>query len=210
MNDRIYFLGDSDLRWCFDSDGKPSYLLDTANYKSTEYVDPFPCYSHNRELVEKEVEHVETTIPLKFKPRWFILSHEGYSRTNGHAVDHQNWETKEPAPYIVLVGKRICIHPAMTRYLIAHEYGHVVDYVLQHTMKIDSSEFRKVYAEFRGVEESAYGARLWHKSVGEIIANDIRIAVLNREVEFWQHDCPKPDSRVTDWWQTHINKYLTK
>lgn len=202
MNDRIFFKTHADINWPFD--GKPNVLLDTKPYSRSEEVDPFPCYSHPEALVRAEIAHVEKTLPLPYMPQWFILSHESTCRTNGWATDNKDYaynkekgESKATlTPYIGMWGKRIPIMPSMTRYLIAHEYSHVVDYNLRHAMGVDS--LGEEYAKVRGIEENqSYGALNWHNNIAEIFANDVRILIFNREREFWPHNVPHPTNNET-------------
>lgn len=178
--------------------------LPTGKYHSSVEVDPFPCYAHNNAVVEAEVRDIEAKIDLPFKPRYFVLPYEGASRTNGYA-DGNEYHGENPQPYIVLQGKRICIHPAITRYLVAHEFGHVVQVNLQHFLKLKWDEFCEFYAkEVRKIPyEKRYGGLHWHINTGEIIANDIRVGVLGKEAEFWPHEVAHPWAvpHVSEWWR---------
>lgn len=221
MNERIHKLEHSDLKWAFDDSNKPFLTIKTGGSWGSrqEYVDPFPCYSHDFKIVESIVEHCEKRINLKFKPDYFIMPYESFSRTNGYACANEDYaekDVKKLNPYIVFHGKRICIHPAMTRYLVAHEFGHITEYNLHAILKKDSEEFQKEYAKIRGIEyNKSYGALNWHKNIAEIIANDIRTWILGIEQEFWQHDVPmicilrNEKSKIADFWKETIEKYLS-
>jgi len=216
MNDRIFNFKHEDIRWSFDGSNKPSILLPTIPYQHSEYVDPFPCYSHDEKLVKQMVKHCENMVNFKFKPQYFIMPFEGESRTNAYACENKDFGEKDAEtklnPYIVFHGKRICIHPAMTRYLVAHELGHIVHYTLEAILKKDHDEFKKEYAEVRGIDcNQKYGALNWHNNISEIIANDIRIVLFGTEFEFWQHNIvfPLENKKVTDFWRETKEKYLS-
>lgn len=210
----VTFLGDHDLGWAFRGEGLPSYNLNIKNWSKEEIVDPFPCYSHDAKLVLNEIESVESILPLKFPVKWFVLSHEFQCRTNGYACENKDYDEKDREklfPFIVLCGKRIPIMPSMTRYLVSHEYGHVVDYHLQLLMKTKNSEFDNMYADLRKIRNIiGYGGRKWHSNISEIIANDIRIILFNKEVDFWPHDCSHPleNPALIEWWADKKEKLL--
>jgi hypothetical protein len=215
MNDRIIKFSHSDLLWSFGSKN-PYIMLPTLPYHHTEYVDPFPCYSHDLDYITKIAASCEETINLKFKPQYFIMPFESESRTNAYACENKDYPEKDSEaklnPYIVFHGKRICIHPAMSRYLVAHELGHIIHYNLEAIMKVDNDDFKKEYASLRGVDfHKKYGGLNWHNSISEIIANDIRILLFGNELEFWQHEVcfPTKSPKVVDFWKEMKNKYLS-
>lgn len=222
-NDRIFELGPGDIRWPFSSSSEPELVLlarPGEGWNQSVPVDPFPCYSHPRERVLAEVTEIEAKLPLPQPPRYFLLSFEPRERTNGWAnfnntyVDPNDTSKYEPRPIITLCGKRIPLHPAMTRYLVAHEYGHIAHYSLALAMGIDSEEFAKRYArDVRKIDYSAgYGGGRWHTNTGEIIANDIRIALLGKEPEFWPHDVTHPWAlpEIAQWWRAHLAKHFVR
>lgn len=217
MKPRVHILSYSDINWPFD-DGKPYLTLDVPDSSTRLYVDPFPCYPHDPALVHSEVAYIESVVKLPFPPHYFSLPYETLGRTNGWAdgnsryteQDEQgNWKT-EPNPYIVLSGKRIPIHPSMTRYLIAHEFGHVVHSNLAHLMEIKYDELKDMYAkDVRKIEcIKDYGALKWHKNIGEIIANDVRIALFGRETEFWPHEVEYTPNEVVKWWKEKAEEFF--
>ena len=213
MHDRVIKSEHKDLKWPFD--GKPYIYCNVGRYGHSEYVDPWPGYSHDYDLVVAEFEHCERVVPLPWPGKLFILPFEGESRTNGHACGNEDHgygkddKDRRMDPYIVLMGKRIPIHPAMTRYLVAHEMGHILDATVQFKRGIKNDESDKEYAKMRGIEYNAtYGSGGWILNTGEIIAQDIRIMLFEREVEFWPHPYPRPDEKVKAWWLEQIEKYL--
>jgi hypothetical protein len=75
----------------------------------------------------------------------------------------------------------------MTRYLTAHEYGHIVEWWIEYQRNIDESQFDREYMEMRPGSSRDYGGRNWHRNVGELVANDFRICVTGIEPDFWPH-----------------------
>jgi len=213
MNDRIINIAPESIEWSFHSKD-PSITVKLGSSYSIHYVDPFPCYSHSLELVTKEVKYIESIVKLPNPVHYFLSPFECTSRTNGQASDYVDYETDTPTPYIMLWGKRVCLHPAMTRYLVAHEFGHCMDYALQRKMGELGKNFRKFYAEnIRKIPFfDGYGAGKWHKSTSEIIANDIRVSLLRREIEFWQHEVPHPDEKpeIAAYWQSINESWFSK
>lgn len=212
----IHFLKHSDIKWTFDDSCRPFITLDTKPYKHTELVDPFPCYSHDEELVRSEIARIEGLVKLKFKPDYFIMPFEGLARTNGHASSNSDFVEagEEPRlnPYIVLAGKRIPIHPAMTRYLVSHEFSHCVIYNLEAIIKSKDKSFFHDYAKMRNIEfNQQYGAQRWHTNTEEIACNDCRIVLCEAEPGFWPHPFKHPlkDQNVIDFWRKMKDTHLT-
>lgn len=202
-----------DLSWPFESG--PQYRLDHDGHHSV-VVDPAPAYKHNVELVRVKVHEIAKAFPITWPVTFYVLSHEFTSRTNafaqGNAFDYRSKledydegdEQYLRCPYIVMSGKRIPIMPAMTRYLVAHEYGHIVEDWIAKQRKQRDSDLLKEYAELRRIKFPLnYGCGTWHETPGEIFANDFRILVGNAEVEFWPHECQRPEDNyaVIGWWE---------
>ena len=197
VRDRVLSLGPDALQWGFHANHPqlrttPRHPDACASFLD---VDPFPCYAHDASLVAQVAAQVEAAFPCPWPPNYYLLSFEEVSRTNGHAQPCYIYEGDGPRypfePHVVLSGKRIPLHPAMTRYLVAHEYGHCVNYWIEFKRR-DKDEvvtrFDREYAAMRGVEASgSYGAGHWHANTGELIANDFRICVCGIEPEFWPH-----------------------
>lgn len=218
-------LGHADLVWEW-SDGAAGVQVGPLDgWKRRAKVDPWPAYPHDAELVHAEVARMASVLPLPepFAPTWYVLSHEPLERMNGwtdRMVDHWWEQGDQPSsarpwrPWIVLAGKRVPPHPAMTRYLVAHEYGHVVDYWLQRLAGMDpgqpDSDWDAAYAELRGVEvEATYHGPAWHRSIGELIACDFRILVAKTEREFWPHPGiarPEELPQVRRWWREQLRR----
>jgi hypothetical protein len=110
---------------------------------------------------------------------------------------------------IFLCGKRVPPHPAVTRYLVAHEYGHNVEYMLNIARGAQSAWDEALsieYAQVRGLPDSTLhhgDGGNWHDSIHEIIACDFRILVCETEVEFWPHAGiarPEHVPALAAWW----------
>lgn len=218
LNKRIIVLSDDDLHWGFNNgSSRANYNLRTPNadWPHAVYVDPFPCYSLDREIVERVAAKVEDIFPVPFKPTYFILAHEFDDRCNGCATyNHVHLDHADRPlpidPIIMFSGKRIPIHPGMQEYLVAHEYGHVVDYNITYMRRQEINAMDEEYAKMRGIKMSQkYGGRSWHSNIGEILVNDFRIACTNIEPCFWPHDVPHPldNEDVQEFWAEMKKQY---
>ena len=215
-----------DLVWPLGvQDSIPAYRVGTGSYKRTHKVDPYPC-SHTTSTKSKtSLLNVRRRSRLHgTKAAFYLLSHESIDRVSGTAFSDNLYkesgkevlcpcgcgkkETIHPlATCVVLSGKRIPPIPAMTRYLVPHEYGHMVWYHVSRMLgyrETDDSKFYELYMKTRGVEDYQldYAGGKWHKNPGEIIANDFRLVFTNHEREFWPHDIPYPEETpIVDWWK---------
>jgi hypothetical protein len=188
-------------------------------YALSSKFDPVPCYPHDRAAAEQAAAHVQERCPPLWDVDCFLADREEIARTNGHsALDEGHYEdggwVKDRRGLIMLSGKRIPPHPAMTRYLVAHEYGHNVVYMLnslreeKHAASTDA--LCREYAKVRGLPESSvhHGeGGTWHDSCAEILACDFRLLVCDAEPEFWPHPgIPRPEDllAVRAWWLTAL------
>lgn len=222
MNLKVVELkAECDLIWDFAGSG-PRFSVPDRTWNRSVNVDPFPCYAHDAALVRAESERVAAAFPLKAPVTIVTLDREFLERTNGWTNIGADYDSSErPRPWsatIVLSGKRIPIHPAMTRYLVSHEYGHAVAAHLQRTHGTPSEnpkreyEEHKLYEEYRAlrgmpVDPKSYGGG-WHATVSELFANDFRILVAKSELEFWPHPGfirPEELVKVVDFWKCEVD-----
>jgi hypothetical protein len=213
---KISTITSADLEWDFRGE-LPTYRVKgpTSKYGSTNKVDPFPCYSHSADLVLEMATFVESCFPIKYPVDYYLLTNEDAGRTNGYAHRDMLWGTGAARydgwePAIILSGKRIPPHPAMTRYLVAHEYGHVVQWWIEWVRGIEDKSTTVLDEEYMLLRpgcDNEYGGRRWHSNVGELFANDFRILVAGVEPEFWPHPgfphphhCPE----VEAFWRTAL------
>lgn len=202
-------LNGEDLHWGFDAEAPTYFIQHAGSWGHHDKVNPAPAYAHDLRAVEVELRHLQTVAPLPFPMKITVLSHDFLSGTNGHYYNdyyynHDTGINEYAVGNIVLCGKRIPIHPAMTRYLVAHEYGHGVQYYLERVRDMKTDSLRALYIEqCRPDATQAYGPGKWHTNVGELIANDFRILVAKRELEFWPHDLyarPEANPAVVAFW----------
>jgi hypothetical protein len=193
---RVITLTREDIYWPFR--GEPQIFTQPVNantYKSSVNVDPFPAYAHDAELVRQVMQKVEDSFPIEHSPDYYLLPCEDVGRTNGYAqrdwIYNGSGEERTYEGHVILSAKRIPPHPAMTRYLVAHEYGHHVQWAIEtkRGMKDESvSELTREYMALRPGTQNGDGGGLWHSKTGELFANDFRILVAGVEPEFWPHD----------------------
>lgn len=204
--------------WSFDDAGPHYNLSFDGSYSRQEKVDPAPCYAHDIAAVRAELAHLQRVAPVPVPLGIFVLSHEMRGRTNAWCTEDRVYQRDSTDSYpigiIAMSGKRIPIHPAMTRYLVAHEYGHFVEAWLARVRGLKNSfELRKQYlALCRPDGSEAYGCGRWHQSTGEIFANDFRILVAKREAEFWPHPGvtrPEDELSVVGWWTKVREEFWT-
>jgi hypothetical protein len=210
------------IQYAFDDKGAFQNYHHAGSYSHSIYVDDTPCYHHDINLVRDEFERLREIAPLSIPLKLTILVRECRSRTNGFFLNDFDYSQRlsRPLPdgteyqrvgHIVLGAKRIPIHPAMTRYLVAHEYGHAIQYELEarHGMKTDAME--PGYEQFvRPGATEAYGPGKWHQNIGELIANDFRVLWAQRETDFWPHygfDRPEHVPACVDFWK-HAEHFL--
>lgn len=214
MNDRVIVLTEADLHWEFGDQG-PTVRLDRhGGYGRTVKVDPFPAYPHDPQRVADELARVEAIFPTGAPPYVYLLPREELSRSNGFEASEIPYQPDTPPSQkrmVTVIGfsaKRIPILPAMTRYLVAHEYGHAVEDWLKHRwgLELHDTGFLADYAKMRGLEDGpqrAYGGGVWANARAEVFANDFRVLVAKAEVEHWPHPgVPRPEEvrAVRDWW----------
>lgn len=214
----------NEIVWPFK--GSPRHKIKQlgSGYFSNIEVDPFPCNTHNADILRTKIDEIEKLFPIGTLLQWISLPHEVVERVNAWAQSNQIWgdhdEIKKKHRLdasIVFSGKRANIHPAMTKFLVAHEYGHAVDSWINSIMKEeennrDENLFHKKYAEMRGLEwksDEDYGGGNYHDTIVEIIADDFRIVVGKTDPDFYQHSCGNPVNNwdVIRFWDEMREKY---
>ncbi len=222
--EKVVLIDPKEMKWAFNG-GQPSYNIKQLCYDYDCHIDidPFPCNSHNSKLLLETVTKVEGKFKIGAPTRWIVLPNDTTHYTNAYAQKNyvsgeENRKKYKFEGMIVMAGKRTIIHPAMTKYLVAHEYGHMVDYWITAMMneKLDSTNetiFRKKYAEMRGIEyNEKYGGGNWVDNIGEIIADDFRIVVANTDKDFYLHTCTHPleHTEVKKYWSKLKKEYSIK
>lgn len=205
-----------DVVWPFESG--PQYSVRGENWPTHIKVDPFPCARHDSARTRAAIDEVSAKFPIGCSVRVVTIAHEFDSRTNGFATKHESYDEakKEPADRIeitiALSGKRTMVLPAMTRYLVAHEYGHAVDYWIDERISRGKDEFEKLYADARGVKRvSGTSGGRWAGATTEVIADDFRILVAGVEVDFWPHPVPHPrETNMAEFWARMIDEHAAR
>jgi hypothetical protein len=209
----------SELQWDFDHHGAISMpRMMTAGGYSVR-VDPTPAYAHEEAEVWAAIRKPVAVCPPLSDVSFYLLSFEDVARTNGSTTMHPIYKNGKRESFtidITLSGKRIPIHPGMTRYLVAHEYAHGVEdwlNALHPNEQGHDGSMRNEYAELRGLPATSYyGPGQWHVSWGEIFANDWRILVADVEPEFWPHKTTTHPLRVpnvnklVEWWTQKMDE----
>jgi hypothetical protein len=208
--------------WHFDRYGASGQLEwgPPDNYAPKSAYDPFPAYPHDEQLVAEAAGWVAKAVPPLWDITIWLADREPVARTNGHSGawipqhydDSQAWVHDQPRGMILLAGKRIPPHPAVTRYLVGHEYGHHVEYMLNDLRgapHLHDTALVTGYAEMRGLPVPVHhgtGGR-WHDAAPEIFACDCRIVLFGIEPDFWPHPgIPRPGEvpAVRAWWNDAI------
>lgn len=210
----------ADVCWPFEKPEQPYVLCGKPRGHRTE-VDPFPAYPHDATMIERYLRIAAERFPIGWPLSAYVLHLETVSRTNGWAQsgDYDYNERDERGHYkrypsVVFPAKRIPIHPAMTRYVAVHEYGHIVEawLVCQQTAvdgRFENTEKRMMdeYGQMRGLPNNGlagYGGGTWHKTLAEVFANDFRVLVCGVETEFWPHpgiERPENVPELSKWWR---------
>jgi hypothetical protein len=204
-----------DVVWPFGSD--PFVRIGKSHWPHTTRIDPFPCYSHDVGIVRRCVKSLNTFWHLPFDLTYYLMPFDTNHGTNGWFqidTDHLEDKTKKHFGSVTLAGKRIPIHPAMTRYLCFHEFGHAVEeaIALSRGLSVGCDAIQPEYAEVRGLTpQKEYGGDNWHKNVCEVLACDFRILIAAAEPEFWPHPgIPRPEEvpAIKVWWANELVKNM--
>lgn len=206
----------TEATWSF-RDSVPTWR--SGQFGSSGTFDPFPAYAHDLAVVEETARMVAERVPPIWNVNLYVADREEVGRSNGysnvfdggHYGDDDKWVKDPPTGLIVLSGKRVQPHPAVSRYLVAHEYGHHVEWMLNEVRGhgLHSDGVVAEYAKYRGLPDDSVhhgsGGR-WHDSVTEIFACDFRVVVCDVETDYWPHPgIPHPRDRslphdLFGWW----------
>lgn len=216
----------AEAEWSF-RDSKPAWRH--REHGSVAAFDPFPAYPHDRIIVEQATAQVVEKCPPAFDVELHIADREEVGRSNGFSHAHQGseyvdgeWVQAQPTGLIVLSGKRVPPHPSVTAYLVAHEYGHNVEWMLEHVRDpkrgLHRGDILREYAKYRALPDDLHagsGGR-WHDSATEILACDFRIVVCNIEPDYWPHpgvphprDLSPPGCDLWSWWADALEQLKT-
>jgi hypothetical protein len=213
-----------DLLWDRGEDGTKAFFKHDFTSRSSRRanVDPTFAYPHDTSLLLSRVQQAAEVFPIDFETTVIVLPVEKMNRMNACAGFESDWDSYDDEkkcytnffPFIEVQGKSIPPHPAMTRYLAAHEYGHLVESHMENRLepgKIAYGQFEDEYITMREIPFIKRGYNQgWHQAISEIIACDFRIAMCRAEVEFWPHPgITHPDlvPQVRKWWEEKKEKY---
>jgi hypothetical protein len=111
----------TDATWSF-RDSAPTWKSGTFGSSGT--FDPFPAYPHLMAPIEETAALVAEKIPPVWDVSLFVADREEVGRSNGFSnvtdgghYDDNKWMKGPPSGIIVLSGKRVQPHPAVSRYL---------------------------------------------------------------------------------------------
>lgn len=200
--------------WSF-RDGKPMWRHPKHKYHLCAVFDPFPAYAHTQIYALDAASDVQAACPPLWDVEIYLADREEDARTNGHSnIYESHRDDDEPnLGFVLLSGKRIPPHPAMTKYLVAHEYGHHVEWMITHLRggkHVRDESWLEDYAKMRGLDTGVvmhHGeGGTWHDSIHEIFACDFRIMVPRIEENYWPHPgIPHPVTceqyhELRKWW----------
>ncbi len=181
--------------------------------------DPFPAYPHDAGVAAGAADKAAQACPPLYDIEIYLPNREEVGRTNGYSTNcyprsfvDGEWVTGLPLGLIVMSGKRIPPHPAMTRYLVGHEYGHHVCWMLgklRGAGHLQDDSWLAEYATLRGLPDTTPpngSGGNWHRALEEIFACDFRTH-LGVENEYWPHpgipraaDVAAENSSFRSWW----------
>lgn len=184
--------------------------------------DPFPAYAHDAAIAAAAADRAAALCPPLYDIQIHLANREEIGRTNGFSTNcypHRYVDGERvvdpPLGLIVLSGKRVPPHPAITKYLIGHEYGHHVCWMLgklRGATHLQDDAWLSDYAALRGLAEGIVrhgsGGR-WHTALEEIFACDFRIMALDIEPDYWPHPGiahPHDVHALHNWWPGTVDE----
>lgn len=208
----------AESRWDFGAPG-PTWQHPVTGYGSRAVWDPFPCYPHDQATALAAVRTVTAACPPLWDVYVMLADREDTGRcnawshtaTSGH-YEGDDWVPDPPAGLIMLNGKRIPPHPAVTAHLIGHEYGHQAEWMINQAAGrgIHDGAVSAGYTDVRMLQPAAdrhAAGGDWHSSVHEIMACDFRILVCGLETGYWPHPgIPRPEDvpGLDMWWAAQM------
>lgn len=192
--------GEAAFEWSL-GDGSCAFHLNDVDHLRVD-VDPFPGYHHDPSLVADLADQVSGIwpAPAGCEVHYWLPDREVVGRAMAFAV-REHLEDDQWHAHIVLSGKRTPPHPAVARFLVAHEYGHHAEWFLARARGLEDNDLRLDYAAMRGIDPVRASGGRWHLAVGEIIADDFRLLLAGVEGEHWPHPgIDRPGPREADWW----------
>lgn len=203
--------------------GEPFIPLGERNHRRIVVVDPMPAYRHNYDAVRAATLSVAALWPVSWPVSVYVLPVEDMYRTNGSTFVDYDYSVGDPNNHpitaaISLSAKRIMPHPAMSRYLAAHEYAHVLEEYINTAVRgrpLNNDATEREYAELRGLEvrDDGQGGGRWHDSPCEVMANDFRLLVAGVEPEYWPHPGvthPYHLPILREWWSARLAEVKAK
>jgi hypothetical protein len=178
--------------------------------------DPFPAYAHQYAEAAATAHEVVDACPPLYDITILLADREDEGRTNGwsHLDKHHGTADGAYQGVIMLAGKRIPPHPAMTRHLVGHEYGHHLEWMLNLARGAKTPYDQQVtddYARARHLPATSahHGdGGTWHDSVHEVMACDFRIHC-GIEPEYWPHpgvSRPEHIAGLARWWADALDE----
>lgn len=207
--------------WSF-RDENPLWRHPKHKWYLTASFDVFPAYAHQAIYVIDTASDVQAACPPIWDVEIYLADREERARTNGHSnlYEAHSGDDEPNLGLVMLSGKRIPPHPAMTRYLVAHEYGHHVEWMTGHLRGEDrprNGEWLDEYARMRGLDPAVVGHHgeggSWHDSIHEIFACDFRVMVTGVEENYWPHPgIPHPTTcdqyhKLRVWWNETVEMF---
>jgi len=246
---QVVYVGPDQLEWSYEAIGEatvqPYRFFGNKRAYSTK-VYPTPAYSHDINQVKSILKECRDIAPLCAPVTVNVLGVIDKRLVNGWA--QQQWEhykchtpddcqcdviiekedgtkvkrgTRNWDGVIALSGRTTEIHPAITRYVTPHEYGHIVEEALglirygdQTGVSNFGGRLLEDWAKVRGVEypsTKAYGPTTHHLMPSEIFANDFRF-MCNFETDWWPHEEIVPalgkrgTAKAVRWWDEAISE----
>lgn len=233
---QVVSLGFEEIKWGYGEEPmmEPRCFFGRGRGYSFK-IDPAPVYGHDLGQIEELLEACHADAPLCNPVTVNVLRVSDKRGSNGWA--QQNWSYHDchtpddcqcdvELPdgktrrrnwdgVIALSGRTTEIHPAIARYVVPHEYGHIAEDALALIRHDDGSadpgdallsEWAKVRRIPQEFFELPYGTTTHHLIPREVFANDFRFA-LGYETEWWPHDEVVPPlgargtKRAQTWWE---------